>query len=110
MDHFRGEQGQMRRYILDAQRNAISHHEDNKLRDFIEWSGKGNGKPLSYYTIENTFFSLLLGKDMLESPFYGVNAQGENPRELEMRRIVRLISRRPTMQMASMILHEPWRR
>jgi hypothetical protein len=29
---------------------------------------------------------------MLESAFYGVNAQGENPRELEMRQIVRLMS------------------
>ena len=48
VEHFRGEQGQMRRYILDAQRNAISHHEDNKLRDYIEWGGKRNEKPLSY--------------------------------------------------------------
>jgi hypothetical protein len=41
VEHFRGEQAQMRRYILDAQRSAISHHEENKLRDFIEWGGKG---------------------------------------------------------------------
>jgi HNH endonuclease len=40
VEHFRGEQRQMRRYILDAQRNAISHNEENKLRDFIEWGGK----------------------------------------------------------------------
>jgi hypothetical protein len=48
VEHFRGEQGQMRRYILDAQRNAISHHQENKLRDFIEWGGKSNEKPYRF--------------------------------------------------------------
>jgi HNH endonuclease len=92
VEHFRGEQAQMRRYILDAQRNAISHHEDNKLRDFIEWGGKGGIKPVSYSSVEKTFFSQFIGKEMLETPFYGVTAQGENPRELERRQIVRLMS------------------
>ncbi|NUY03542.1 HNH endonuclease [Paraburkholderia youngii] len=92
VEHFRGEQAQMRRYVLDAQRNAISHHEDNKLRDFIEWGGKGTDKPISYSSIEKTFFSQFLGKDMLESPFYGVNAEGENPRDLERRQMVQLMS------------------
>jgi hypothetical protein len=82
----------MRRYILDAQRNAISHHEDNQLRDFIEWGGKSNEKPISYSSIEKTFFSLFIGKEMLSTPFYAVNAQGDNPRELERRQVVRLMN------------------
>lgn len=92
VDHFRGEQRQMRRYILDAQRNSISHSEDNKLRDFIEWGGKGGEKPISYSSVEKTFFSQFIGKDMLETSFYGVSAQGENPRDLERRQIVQLMS------------------
>jgi hypothetical protein len=92
VEHYRGEQAQMRRYILDAQRNAISHHEDNKLRDFIEWGGKGGDKPISYSSVEKTFFSQFIGKEMLDTPFQGVTAQGENPRELERRQIVKLMT------------------
>jgi hypothetical protein len=92
VEHFRGEQRQMRRYILDAQRNAISHNEENKLRDFIEWGGKGGDKPISYSSVEKTFFSQFIGKDMLETSFYGVSVQGENPRDLERRQIVKLMN------------------
>jgi hypothetical protein len=92
VDHYRGEQASIRRYILDAQRNAISHHEDNRLRDYIEWGGKGGDKPISYSTIEKTFFSLFIGKEMLETPFHGIGPDGENPRELERSQIVRLMS------------------
>jgi hypothetical protein len=92
VEHFRGEQRQMRRYVLDAQRNAISHNERNKLRDFIEWGGKRGEKPISYSSIEKTFFSQFIGKEMLETSFYGVSARGENPRELEKRQIVKLMS------------------
>jgi HNH endonuclease len=92
VDHFRGEQAQIKRYILDAQRNSVSHHDDNKLRDFIEWSGKGGIKPVSYSSIEKTFFSYFIGKEMLSTPFYGVSLDGDNPRELERSQLVRLMS------------------
>lgn len=92
VDHFRGEQSQIRRYILDAQRNSVSHHEQNKLRDFIEWGGKGTDKPISYSTIEKTFFSFFIGKEMLQTTFHGVGPDGENPRELERSQLVRLMT------------------
>jgi hypothetical protein len=92
VEHFRGEQAQIRRYILDAQRNSISHDEENKLRDFIEWGGKGGEKPISYSTIEKTFFSFFIGKDMLETPFYGVTSDGDNRRDLERKQLVKLMS------------------
>jgi hypothetical protein len=78
----------MRRCVLDAQRNAISHSEENKLRDFVEWGGKGGDKPISYSSVEKTFFSQFIGKDMLETSFYGPSAQDENPREMERRQIL----------------------
>ena len=39
--HFRGERRQMQRFIMDAQRNAIARNGENRLLEFIEWSGKG---------------------------------------------------------------------
>ena len=56
--HFRGEQRQMRRFIVDAQRHAITRDE-NRLLEFVEWSGKGADRPMAYSTVERAFFTLL---------------------------------------------------
>lgn len=92
VEHFRGEQAQMRRYVLDAQRSAVSHHDENLLKNFIEWSGKSGDKPISYSTIEKTFYSLFIGKTMLQESFFGVNNDGYNSRELERQQLIRLMS------------------
>ena len=36
----------MERYVADAQRDAITHAQDNKLLEFVEWAGKSLVKPL----------------------------------------------------------------
>ena len=43
---FRGSRREMERYIIDAQRDSITHSADNKLLEFVEWSGKGTERPL----------------------------------------------------------------
>jgi len=48
------------KYILDDARIGIIHHPENKLKDFVEFSGKEGEKPLSYSTIEKTAFSLFI--------------------------------------------------
>jgi hypothetical protein len=67
--HFRGESRSVKRYILDNVRNSITHHADNKLRDFIEFGGKGGDKPLSYSNIEKTFYSFFIHQEMLDTPW-----------------------------------------
>jgi hypothetical protein len=49
-------------------------------------------KAISFSSIEKDIFLTVHWKRELKNPFYGLNAQGENPRELESRQIVRLIS------------------
>ncbi len=92
VDHFKGEQRAMSRYVLDSVRDTITHSPENKLRDFIEYAGKGYEKPLSYSAIEKTFYSQFIFGGMLETPWNHKSQIGENPRELEKAQLIRLMS------------------
>lgn len=92
VDHFKGEQSQMRRYVLDAQRNDITYHPQNRLRDFIEMGGKGTERPLSYSAVEKAIYSQTIYGRMLETPDDHKAEAGENPRDLEREQIVRFLN------------------
>jgi hypothetical protein len=92
VEHFKGEQRAIKRYVLDSVRDSITHSPDNKLRDFVEYAGKGYEKPLSYSAIEKTFYSKFIYPDMLQTPWNHKAEIGENPRELEKTQIIRLMS------------------
>lgn len=92
VDHFRGEQAQMRRYIIDAQRNEITYHAENRLRDFIEMGGKGTERPISYSSIEKAVYSQMIFGGMLDTPDDHMVDAGENPRDLEREQIVRFLN------------------
>ena len=57
--HFRGERRQMQRFVIDAQRNAIARDGENRLLEFVEWSGRGADRPMAYSTVDRAFFQLL---------------------------------------------------
>ena len=88
---FRGERREMERYIIDAQRDAITHDPANKLLEFVEWSGKGADRPLSYNSLERSFFKEFLYKSALDSPIDEGIEQGTNPRVLEREQLVKLM-------------------
>jgi hypothetical protein len=90
--HFRGESRAVQRYVLDNVRNSITHHSDNKLRDFIEFAGKGGNKPFSYSSIEKTFYSFFINQEMLETAWDWKMDVGENPREIEKSQIIGLMN------------------
>lgn len=92
VNHFKGEQSSMTRYILDSVRDAVTHSPENKLRDFVEYAGKGQDKPFSYSTIEKTFYSEFIYGAVLETPWDHKAEVGENPRELEKAQLIRLMS------------------
>jgi hypothetical protein len=90
--HFKGEAREVKRYIIDNQRDQITSHEDNRLVEFMDYAGKGAEKPLSYSTIEKSFYSFFIYPNLLETPLdYGEDT-GENPRELEISQIVTLMN------------------
>ncbi|MHB0854305.1 MAG: HNH endonuclease [Rectinema subterraneum] len=84
---FKGESREVKRYILDAVRDSITHDPENKLRDFMDFGGRGREKPFSYSTIEKTFYSFFIYQEVLETPLDYKMAENENPRELEKEQI-----------------------
>ncbi len=89
---FRGEKRALERYIIDAQRDAITHSPENRLLEFVEWSGKGATRPMSYSALDGTFFREFLYKKSLDSAIEVGLEEGTNARWLEREQLVRLMS------------------
>ena len=89
---YSGERREMMRYIVDAQRAAITHHKENRLLEFVEWSGRGADRPLAYATIERSFFRELLCKQALDMRIDEGLADGSNPRESEREQMVLIMN------------------
>lgn len=92
VNHFRGQSREIKRYILDAVRNSVTADPSNKLRDYIDFAGKGKEAPLSYSTIEKTFYSFFVYQEVLETPINYRAEEGENPRIVERDQILRLMN------------------
>ncbi|MDO9104207.1 MAG: HNH endonuclease signature motif containing protein [Methylovulum sp.] len=90
--YFKGQSREMKRYILDAVRDGVTSSPENKLRDFIDYGGRGKERPLSYSSIDKTFYSFFVHQEVLTTPLnYGME-NGNNPRELEMLQIIKLMN------------------
>ena len=85
---FRGASREMERYIVDAQRDSITYSPDNRLLEFVEWSGKGASRPLAYSSIESSFFKELLHQKALTEPL----AQSSDCRLREKDQLIRIMS------------------
>ena len=92
VNHFKGESREMKKYVIDWVRNSITTATQNKLRDYIDYGGRGRGMPLSYSTIEKTFYSLFISGELLVTPFNHKVEEGLNPRRLEIEQVVRLMN------------------
>lgn len=92
LNYYRGESREIKRYILDAARDSITHHPENKLKEFVDFGGRGKEKPLSYSSIEKTFYSFLIYQDVLDTSIDYRLEEGENPREIEKEQIIRLMN------------------
>ena len=91
VSYFRGERREMQRYIVDAQRDSITHSDGNRLLEFIELSGKGTDRPMAYSTLESAFFPLLYQK-ALDTPISQGLDDGTNPRMIERKQMVCLMN------------------
>lgn len=90
--YFKGEFREMKRYILDSARDSITHDPDNRLKQFVDLGGRAYEKPLSYSTVEKTFYSFFIYQDVLDLPLDHELETGKNPRELERSQIIRLMN------------------
>ncbi len=89
---FRGEHREIKRFVLDDVRTTVIHSPENKLKDYVEFGGKATEKPLSYNTVEKTFFSFFIHKEPMSVPMDHKLEIGENPRQLEKEQLIRLMN------------------
>ena len=91
VDYFKGERGNIRVYIINSQKNAITRSPDNKLQSYINFEGRGTQLPLSYSTFEKTFLATFVNaKTILTTPINFRVEEGLNPRILEKEQLIRL--------------------
>ncbi len=91
-NYFKGESRELKRYILDAVRDAVTRNSENKLMEFIDLGGRAKEKPISYSSIEKTFYSFFIYQDLLDTPISYRLEEGTNPRSLEKSQIVLLMN------------------
>ncbi len=90
-DYFKGEN--IKKYIIDALKSSITYSPDNRLKDFIDFEGKGKSLPLSHSTFDKVFLAQFVdAKTILNTPLNYKTEDGLNPRELEISQISRLMS------------------
>ena len=91
VEHFKGERGNVKLYIINSQKNAVTHAPENRLQSYINFDGRGTTWPLSYSTFEKTFLSTFINpKTILATPINYKADEGLNPRILERDQAVRL--------------------
>jgi len=90
-DFFKGVK--MKTYILDAIKSSITTSRDNKMKDYIDFEGKGKSLPLSHSTYDKVFLAKFIdSKAILTTTMDFKSEDGRNPRELEITQICRLLS------------------
>lgn len=90
-DYFKGER--MKTYIVEGIKSAITTSPDNKMKDYIDFEGKGKTLPLSHSTYDKIFLAKFIdSKFILSTPMDYKTEDGRNPRELEISQICRLLT------------------
>jgi len=93
VDYFKGEGLNVKRYILDSTKNAITHSPDNKLRNYIDFEGRAKELPISYSAYDKAVLSKFIdSKLILNVPINHRSEEGLNPREIEIRQIIQLFN------------------
>lgn len=92
VNYFKGESRELKRYILDSVRDAVTRDPENRLMEFVDLGGRAKEKPISYSTVEKTFYSFFIYQDVLDTPISYKLEEGLNPRSLEKKQIVQLMN------------------
>ncbi len=91
VDYFKGERGDIRAYIINSQKNAVTKTAENKLQSYINFEGRGSELPLSYSTFEKTLLSRFINpKTILKENLNYRADEGLNPRVLEKEQLIKL--------------------
>jgi len=93
VDYFKGDNANIKKYIIDSIKHSVTNHKDNKFKDYIDFEGKAKDLPISYSAFDKTFLSMFINyKVILTTPINYRSDEGLNPRELEITQIVNLLN------------------
>lgn len=91
VDYFKGENVNIKKYITDSIKYAVTNNSENKFKDYIDFEGRAKDLPLSYSAYDKTFLSRFIDyKLILDTPINYRSDEGINPRELEIDQLVQL--------------------
>ncbi len=83
----------LKKYIIEAQKKAITDSQENKLRAYIDTEGKSKSLPMSHSTFDKVFLSQFIDpKLILKTPLDYKDDQGLNPRVLEVSQMAKFLS------------------
>jgi hypothetical protein len=92
VDHFKGENRNIKKYIIESIKHSITLNQQNKLSEYIDFDGKAKEKPLSHSAFDKTILSYFIdSKNILKTP---IEPQGgiANVRENEINQMVKLLN------------------
>lgn len=93
VEYFKGDNANIKKYIIDSIKHTITHSPENKLRAFIDFEGKAKELPISYSAFEKTILSTFIdSKIILKTNISYKTDEGENPRELEIKQLIKLLN------------------
>ncbi|KAA6320754.1 hypothetical protein EZS27_029513, partial [termite gut metagenome] len=93
IDYFKGDNANVKKYILDSVKHSITDSNENKLKDYIDREGKSKEVPISYSAFDKSFLTIFIdSKQVLLSPINDKSDEGLNPRELEINQIIKLLN------------------
>ncbi len=91
VDYFKGDNANIKKYIVDSLKHSVTEAAENKLKDFLDREGKAKDLPISYSAFDKTYLSLFIdSKKILGTPINFRSDEGSNPRELEITQIIEL--------------------
>ncbi len=93
VDYFKGDNTNIKKYIIDSIKHSITNSKENKLKDYIDFEGKAKDLPISYSAFDKTILSMLINyRVILSTPINYRSDEGLNPRELEISQVVELLN------------------
>lgn len=93
VEHFKGDNANIKKYIIDSLKHSITDASDNKLKDYLDREGKAKEAPISYSAFDKSFLSLFIdSKHLLSTHIDYLVDEGQNPRDLEIEQIIVLLN------------------
>ncbi len=93
VDYFKGENINIKKYIIDSIKHSITESSDNKLKDYLDREGRAKELPISYSAFDKSFLAIFIdSKQILTNNIDFRGDEGLNPRELEIDQIIKLLN------------------